>query len=305
MRQLLTALIFLGFAPCTQGFELKMGEPFSQDYNLNESTTLNIENRWGSIQIDESLDDKLTVSATYEGQEPAAINVERPRTGLFKVSTSVTNSSGITLGSGGAVVNNSGSVVISGGGGTVTIDGRSIHVGPGTTVITNGEISSLIHIAIKMPRARLANLRAFTVAGDVVVNGEFVTASNSAAVRTRRVQLNSTSGDVKVSGLYAGGLIEIASISGGISLASIRGPLHATSTSGGIQMWTSNGDVTAKNVSGFIAISAHLDGVISVQTVSGDIRMNNPHESVTESAKTISGKVQGLKAAKPGSDPFN
>ncbi len=110
-----------------------------------------------------------------------------------------------------------------------------------------------------MPAGRLGNVELKTASGDIVVEH----------VAGLRVQ--SASGDVRAA--TVDGEARIQTVSGDVRLGTVTGPVTATLVSGDFAIDDAQTDLSAKTVSGDQRIDAIRQGQITLQSVSGDVRI--------------------------------
>ena len=138
-----------------------------------------------------------------------------------------------------------------------------------------------LHIEVKYP-SRSNNTEPTVLVVQVPLQAELEISTVSAlidvhGVAPRELSLESVSGDI----------------------AAVGAPRRASveSVSGDVVLTLNSGDVDASSVSGDLTLNGRLNGEVSVETVSGNLRMDNRGERLRRlSASTVSGDIE-LKAA--------
>ena len=125
---------------------------------------------------------------------------------------------------------------------------------------------------------RLGNVELKTASGDIVVEH----------VAGLRVQ--SASGDVRAA--TVDGEARVQTVSGDVRLGTVTGPVTATLVSGDFAIDDAQSDLSAKTVSGDQRIDAIRQGQITLQSVSGDVRIGvRPGTRLHIDANSVSGDV--------------
>jgi hypothetical protein len=125
---------------------------------------------------------------------------------------------------------------------------------------------------------RLGNVELKTASGDMVV--EHVTG----------LRVQSASGDVRAA--TVDGEARIQTVSGDVRLGTVTGPVTATLVSGDFTIDDAQTDLSAKTVSGDQRIDAIRQGKITLQAVSGDVRIGvRPGTRLHIDANSVSGDV--------------
>lgn len=199
--------------------------------------------------------------------------------------------------------------------GSLTRSGRNItRVNTGSVVLGDGLV---VNGGVINGRAVGGDQGAVRVVAHVPEGSNLTAATTAADVRTDgflyRVSFRSTSGDLH---LGRAKRVWFRSVSGDLSGAEI-GNLTAHTTSGDVRVdtvdnltaHTVSGDVDLRltgrhaavsATSGDVAVHAVSDGAISVQTVSGDVRVTSgPGVSAGIDAHSVSGRVRIPSSARP------
>lgn len=159
-------------------------------------------------------------------------------------------------------------------------------------------ISGDWEVVVTIPRdARLADLSAVTVSGDISLSGR--------AMDTLR--LATTSGDIAASAVTAHE-IQAASASGAITITDLSAhSVNAASTSGNVSLTGTADSLELAATSGACAFSGELTGSGSVGTVSGNIDVAVPGAGAEANSLgeiTWNGRSQGRSLHIPGDGPF-
>ena len=110
------------------------------------------------------------------------------------------------------------------------------------------------------------------------------------------LEVNTVSADIDVHGV-APRELSLESVSGDIAANGAPRRASVESVSGDVMLTFNSGDVDASTVSGDLAVSGRLNGEVSVETVSGNLRADSKGERLRRlSASTVSGDVE-LKVA--------
>jgi len=132
-----------------------------------------------------------------------------------------------------------------------------------------------VGVRIRCPEG--ADLECATASADVAATGrlgevELKTASGDIAVeQVTGLRVQSASGDVRAA--TVDGEARLQTVSGDVRLGTVTGPVSATLVSGDFAIDDAHTDLSAKTVSGDQRIDAIREGQISVQSVSGDVRV--------------------------------
>ena len=110
------------------------------------------------------------------------------------------------------------------------------------------------------------------------------------------LEVNTVSADIDVHGV-APRELSLESVSGDIAANGAPRRASVESVSGDVMLTFNSGDVDASTVSGDLAVSGRLNGEVSVEMVSGNLRADSKGERLRRlSASTVSGDVE-LKVA--------
>jgi hypothetical protein len=154
----------------------------------------------------------------------------------------------------------------------IGVGGKGFGVGPAW--ITFGRTPS-VGVRIHCPED--TDLDCATASADVAATGrlgkvELKTASGDIAVeQVTGLRVQSASGDVRAA--TVDGEARVQTVSGDVRLGTVTGPVSATLVSGDFAIEDAHTDLSAKTVSGDQRIDAIREGQISVQSVSGDVRV--------------------------------
>ena len=154
----------------------------------------------------------------------------------------------------------------------IGVGGKGFGVGPAW--ISFGRTPS-VGVRIRCPED--TDLDCATASADVAATGrlgnvELKTASGDIAVeQVTGLRVQSASGDVRAA--TVDGEARVQTVSGDVRLGTVTGPVSATLVSGDFAIEDAHTDLSAKTVSGDQRIDAIREGQISVQSVSGDIRI--------------------------------
>jgi hypothetical protein len=154
----------------------------------------------------------------------------------------------------------------------IGVGGKGFGVGPAW--ITFGRTPS-VGVRIRCPED--TDLDCATASADVAATGrlgkvELKTASGDIAVeQVTGLRVQSASGDVRAA--TVDGEARVQTVSGDVRLGTVTGPVSATLVSGDFAIEDAHTDLSAKTVSGDQRIDAIREGQISVQSVSGDVRV--------------------------------
>lgn len=115
------------------------------------------------------------------------------------------------------------------------------------------------------------------------------------------LQVETVSADISVSGM-ASRELELASVSGDILANGAPRRGEVSSVSGDIRVAMNSYDLRVETVSGQLIVQGRLDGVIALESVSGDIRLDTLGERVRKlSASSVSGDMDlGASLAEDG-----
>ena len=110
------------------------------------------------------------------------------------------------------------------------------------------------------------------------------------------LEVSTVSANIDVQGV-APRELSLESVSGDIVAVGAPRRASVESVSGDVVLTLNSGDVDASSVSGDLTLNGRLNGEVSVETVSGNLRMDNRGERLRKlSASTVSGDIE-LKAA--------
>lgn len=151
-----------------------------------------------------------------------------------------------------------------------------------------------VGVRIRCPEG--ADLDCTTASADVAAQGrlgevEVKTASGDVVVEhVAGLRVHSASGDVRAGTVE--GEARIQTVSGDVRLGSVGGPANATLVSGDLAIDEAQSDLSGKTVSGDQRIGAIREGVIKLQSVSGDVRLGvRPGTRLHIDANSVSGDV--------------
>jgi hypothetical protein len=147
-------------------------------------------------------------------------------------------------------------------------------------------------------RTRSADLDARGIVGELDLQGTSGDVRVEHVDRETRVKV--VSGDVQVG--HAGGEAEVNTVSGDVVLRVAGGRTSITTVSGDLTVREALDSLTANSVSGDQRIDSVLDGRVSLQSVSGDVRVGVRRGSgVHLDISSMSGDVESELV--PGDDP--
>jgi DUF4097 and DUF4098 domain-containing protein YvlB len=116
-----------------------------------------------------------------------------------------------------------------------------------------------LRVQVRVPDGSSVELA--TASGDAVLGGSFA-----------EIEMNSASGDLRVTGEVAGNVI-VKNSSGDVSLVSVLGDVSVRSVSGDVEAQSVGGSLTVHSVSGDVSIGSLRQGTANVQSVSGDVEL--------------------------------
>jgi hypothetical protein len=173
----------------------------------------------------------------------------------------------------------------------IGVGGKGFGVGPAW--ISFGRTPQ-VGIRIRCPED--TDLECTTASADVSATGrlgevELKTASGDIAVEdVAGLRVQSASGDVR--GRTVAGEARVQTVSGDVRLGTVTGPVSATLVSGDFAIEDARTDLSAKTVSGDQRIGAVREGQITIQSVSGDVRVGiRPGTRLKIDASSTSGDV--------------
>jgi hypothetical protein len=176
---------------------------------------------------------------------------------------------------------------------TIEVGGGGIGFGVGPAWISFGR-SPKVGVRIRCPEG--TDLDCSTASADVSATGrlgqvELKTASGDIAVEhVAGLRVQSASGDVRAATVE--GEARLQTVSGDVRIRSVSGAASATLVSGDIEIEEAHGDLSAKTVSGDIRVGAVQQGVVKLQSVSGDVRVAvRPGTRLRIDANSTSGHV--------------
>ena len=154
----------------------------------------------------------------------------------------------------------------------IGVGGKGFGVGPAW--ISFGRTPQ-VGVRIRCPEG--SDLDCMTASADVAATGrlgevEVKTASGDVAVEhVAGLRVQSASGDVR--GATVDGDARLQTVSGDVRLGTVTGPVTSTLVSGDFAIDEAHTDLAAKTVSGDQRIGAVREGKITLQSVSGDVRL--------------------------------
>ncbi len=162
--------------------------------------------------------------------------------------------------------------------------------------------SSSADLAIRMPRT--ATLDCSVVSADVTSTGllgdqEIGTVSGeiTADIGGADIGIKTVSGDVRLRGNGKPANIDVSTVSGNLRLDRAAGALEVVTVSGDLELELGNMSVLrVRTTSGDLEARAHLkrDARVSMETVSGELRMTFPSEAgFTTDIESFSGDIGG------------
>ena len=185
---------------------------------------------------------------------------------------------------------------------TVELNGNEILIeigagskgfGVGPAWITFGRTPQ-VGVRVRCPED--ADLECSTASADVVATGrlgevQVKTASGDVSVEhAAGLRVHSASGDVR--GATIAGDARLQTVSGDIRLGTVTGQVSTTLVSGDFAIEDAQTDLSAKTVSGDQRIGAIRAGQITLQSVSGDVRLGvRPGTRLRIDANSMSGDV--------------
>ena len=135
-----------------------------------------------------------------------------------------------------------------------------------------------IQITASVPHSSSATIA--TAAGEAVLDGTFA-----------GLRLKSASGGLAATGEVHGPVV-VESVSGDVRLPRLVGDLTTRTVSGDVEAEAITGSVTARSVSGDVRIGSLGEGVLEVQSVSGDVTLGIPSgTNVDLDARSASGSL--------------
>jgi hypothetical protein len=176
---------------------------------------------------------------------------------------------------------------------TVEIGSGGIGFGVGAAWISFGRTPK-VGVRIRCPEG--ADLDCHTASADVAATGrlgqvELKTASGDLTVeRVAGARVQSASGDVRAASVE--GEARLQTVSGDVRLGTVAGSASVTLVSGDLAIADAQADLAAKSVSGDLRIAAIQQGVVKLQSVSGDVRVAvRPGTRLRIDANSTSGSV--------------
>lgn len=139
------------------------------------------------------------------------------------------------------------------------------------------------YVEVYLPRSFYGTLNVKTVSGKIEAAGRLVLGE---------LAISNTSGKIELGAVTAGGAV-LSTVSGAISVQSLKAQADVHSTSGSIRVYRAEGDGQFKNVSGSVEVSYQaVTGDISASSISGRVRLGIPALlSFQVMAKSVSGTV--------------
>ncbi len=173
----------------------------------------------------------------------------------------------------------------------IGVGGKGFGVGPAW--ISFGRTPQ-VGVRIRCPED--ADLECTTASADISTSGrlgevEVKTASGDVSVdHVTGLRVQSASGDVRSA--TVDGEARLQTVSGDVRLGTVSGPVSATLVSGDFSIDDALTDLAAKTVSGDQRIGAIRAGQITIQSVSGDVRLGvRPGTRLQIDANSVSGDV--------------
>ena len=176
---------------------------------------------------------------------------------------------------------------------TVEIGVGGMGFGVGPAWISFGRTPQ-VGVRIRCPEG--TDLECTTASADVAATGrlgevEVKTAAGDVSVEhVAGFRMQSASGDARAASVT--GEARIQTVSGDVRLGTVTGPVSATLVSGDFAIDEAQKDLAAKTVSGDQRIGAIREGQITIQSVSGDVRVGvRPGTRLKIDASSTSGDV--------------
>jgi hypothetical protein len=176
----------------------------------------------------------------------------------------------------------------------VELVGDRLLIGPQRKTLTGffGRLDGSLQVRARVPHHTRVEL--VTAAGAATLDGTF------AGLETK-----SASGALRVTGQLDGNA-SAKTVSGSVRLPRVAGDLSVQTVSGNVAAESVDGDVSVKSVSGDVHIDSLREGKVTVQSVSGYVKLGiAPGTSIDVDAGSASGKVSSEVALSdaPGDHP--